>query len=272
MKYSIVMTHVNRERQLDNTLFSISLSKVDKEKYEVIIVDDNSTKCIENTVSKYFNTMNIKYLKLKEINKNHYNSCVPYNYGFSIASGENIIIQNAECLHYGDLLNVCENLQNLQNEYYVFSCYSLSKEKTYNLFKIEHGIKYFEDIKQTLSFNSVGASRDHSDSWYNHPIYRNVNYHFCSIISRKNLKNINGFDEEYKYGFDYDDNEILHRIKLANIKVNPILEENCFVIHQFHENSRNNIENIKNLNYNIFVNKTLKKSIFRANENKEILR
>ncbi len=274
MKYSIVMTHVNREKQLDNTLFSISLSKIKKEDYEIIIVDDNSylDQDARRIVEKYNEVFNVKYLKIKNFKKNHNNSCLAFNYGFSISDGNNIIIQNSECLHFGDLLNFCDNLEDLNNKYYAFSCYSLSKKSTDLLFDLEHRDSYFNDISKSINFNNIGATLDHSDSWYNHELFRKVDYHFCSIISRENLKKINGFDEEYKFGLDYDDNEFLHRIKLSGVGVQTIPSDKYFVIHQFHENSRKEIENIKNINYNIFYNKTLKNTDHKANQQLEILR
>ena len=50
-------------------------------------------------------------------------------------------------------------------------------------------------------------------NWYNHPIERPCNYHFCSAIYKNKLKLIGGFDERFNYGYCYDDDELLLTIK-----------------------------------------------------------
>ncbi len=40
---SVVVPTFNREKLLDNLLYSICMQKIDKSEYEVIVVDNNST-------------------------------------------------------------------------------------------------------------------------------------------------------------------------------------------------------------------------------------
>ena len=71
------------------------------------------------------------------------------------------------------------------------------------------------------------------NGWYNHGIYRPCAFHFCSGITRKNLIELNGFDESYANGICYDDNEFLYRINLKGLKI--IFENDFKSIHQYHE-------------------------------------
>lgn len=277
MKYSIVMTYINRKKQLDNTLYSISLSSLDKKEYEIIIVDDNSKTedNVHEIIQKYENILNIKYLKIKQNNKTHFNSCIAFNHGFSLAMGENIIIQNAECLHNGDLLQYCEQQikQNLKDNYYVFSCYSLTHESFEKINNIEKNENFIENINKNIIIRNVGhggpeAPHCHCDAWYVHPVYRQAEHHFCSIISYENLKKINGFDEKYMFGPGWDDGEFSFRIEKL-LKINTLSADDVYVMHQWHESS---LDFDYKINQDLYWNMTRIADTYRANNTKEILR
>jgi GT2 family glycosyltransferase len=70
-----------------------------------------------------------------------------------------------------------------------------------------------------------------------------VAFHFASAITRKNLIELNGFDERYALGFNYDDTEFLQRIKNKNLKIDFVADP--YVIHQYHGKMFNNPSNPK---------------------------
>ena len=86
--------------------------------------------------------------------------------------------------------------------------------------------------------------------WYNHPIYRPVAYHFLAAIMKKDLDELNGFDERYAYGCGYDDAELIQRIKHngMDIIIYPY-ENNPFIIHQYHD-KLTQFKNMKNKDIN----------------------
>jgi len=99
------MAYYNRRKLLEETLKSIQRSKF--KNYEIIVVDDASTERIDD--------LPVKVIRLEQKDKWYHNSCVPYNIGFSQCSGDLIIIQNAECLHYSNIINYVKNNLNETN-------------------------------------------------------------------------------------------------------------------------------------------------------------
>lgn len=150
--------------------------------------------------------------------KEYFNSGIAYNRAFSEALRHNpdiIIIQNGECYHNGDIIGYAE--ERLTDENYIsFGCYSLHKDSCI----------------PPLVMWSEGASYDGQGAWYNHPVYRAVGYHFCSAITANNLRKLNGFDERFKDGKDYEDNYLLHQIRKLGLKIEITSDPNVF--HQWH--------------------------------------
>lgn len=220
---SIVMGYYNRKPQTINTLNYFENYK--NYKYEVIIVDDNSTPehQLDDIIKNY--TFPIKYIKITAEEKgNRINPCVTYNTGFKEAEGERVIIQNPECIHRGNILEYV-NTKLTYDDYMAFSCYNCSS------------FELTQELLNNISLiNDPAFHRRNKFTWYNHPIFRPVHYHFCAAIMNDNLKLLGGFNEEFAKGVWYDDNEILLSIKQnlnLNIKtIDP--NEGGFVIHQWH--------------------------------------
>ena len=217
---SIVMTYHNRKNLLIKTLNSIKKSNYDKDKLEIIIVDDCSSEDEKiNDLVTIYKDLNIKLIVIKEKQKKWINCCIPYNIGFNHINYDKVIIQNPEVYHNGDILSYVNN--NLNDDVYItHACYSLTWENTN------------KDNYENIKINNISANGAIHDGWYNHPIYKPTYYHYCSAITYNNLCKINGFDERYKDGIGYDDNELVERIKNLNIKLDII--EEPFVLHQAH--------------------------------------
>lgn len=212
------MTAFNRNSQLLSTLESFNLRGYSDD-LEVIIVDDASKEPVVLDANKY--KFKIEVIRSNPISKWYKNPCIPFNSGLRKASGEVIIIQNAECYHRTDILSYLENnFSRLSKEYFSFSCYSLDE--------LETNKKEFEDFK---NFIGSAPNFDGDNGWYNHSIHRPVGYHFCSAIRRDKLQQVGLFDETYANGIGYDDDELLFRIKkYLNVKI----IDDCLVLHQWH--------------------------------------
>lgn len=227
---SIVMTYYNRRDELLETLKSIDRYYVDG--LEVIIVDDASMEhhTIDDIVDNY--QFDINLIKIKEEDKTHVNPCVPYNIGFREVKNDIVIIQNPECLHFGDIIGY--TIKNLtDNNYLSFSCYNISEDDTKKL-KDNHNdfLKTFKPHPH--SSDRPGADFNTNMGWHNHPEYRAVGYHWCSAINKKNMDLLNGFDENYADGIGWDDADLYHRISFLGLTIDIIKEP--YVIHQFHYN------------------------------------
>lgn len=212
MKIVVVMTYFERQFQLARTLLSLNDSKA---YFEVVIMDDGSRDEIIIPDNLRFNTYPLRMCR-----KSWTNPEPVYNSGIKHALTLNpdvIVLQNAECYHIGDVLKYAERVTN--KNYLSFGCFSLSKESTFN---------------NLLPVNSIGASRDGQDAWYNHSVYRPVGYDFCAAITTENLLKLNGYDERLSYGCGYGDDYLLARVKMLGLNVEIV--NYPYVAHQWHYN------------------------------------
>lgn len=227
----IVMTYFNRRHQLVQTLESFK--QYNPNDFGVVVVDDGSDDDI--ALSEY--DFNIDVLKTQ--NKTWVQGDPAYNIGFKRAlqyNPEIIIIQNAECLHYGNILASAKEVTD--NMYVSFGCYSQREDGA-------------------ISFNRRAAKFDGDDGWYNHSIYRPKGYHFCSAITAKNLINLNGFEERLSFGTGYDDDYFLHQVRCLGLEIK--IMDDPFVIHQWHESKPYSVDKNKKI-YDALV----KNNEFRA--------
>lgn len=209
---AIVMTYYDRQRLLIETLNTFD--RYDPKDISVFIVDDDSPDDI--VLPKY--PFKVKIIKLK--NKTWHNTGNVYNVGFIEAlksKPEFIIIQNAECYHWGDIIGYVKD--NLTDENYIaFPAYSLAENET----------PCNEVIKdRRAEFNG-------DSGWYNHAVHRPYALHFCTAITAKNLQKINGFDERLIDGIAFEDNVLVHQIKNLGLRID--IPDRPMVFHQWHYN------------------------------------
>ena len=235
-KISIVTAYYNRRKLFYNTLKTIELSKY-KDLVEIIAVDDASDD--ENRIDDFPNLFNldIKIIRVEKKDKWWMNPCIPFNIGFKEAKGEIIIIQNPECLHFGDIIEyIVDNIK--ENNYLTFGAYSIDNTNTHSINKINFDNPGFKNQigKIITPLRNASIISDGTNGWYNHSVYRPLMLHFCSAIMKTDLDDLGGFDERYSGGIAYDDNDFLLRIKRKNMNVEIV--DRPFVIHQFHGNTQ----------------------------------
>lgn len=215
---SICMAYYNRKDQLLKTLQSIEASK---EECQIIIVDDSSSE--DQALSTFIPDWNLEHsppvLNITYGPKTWVNPCKAYNEAISYATGDIVIIQNSECMHIGNVIKyVRENLKKYQ--YMAFSCLSWDQTP----FSLEEA--------KTINYSAGGQC---AKGWYHHPTYNNRPYHFCCALHRENLNKLKGFDERFKDGPCYDDEDFIRRVRKLGLQiVSPV---DPFVIHQWHDSS-----------------------------------
>jgi len=250
---SIVMAYFNRISQLRYTLQTIARSRV--RDFEIVIADDFSA--VDQSLDhlpQEFPSLNFKLIDMRKTYriKDWCNPCVPYNEAFRASSGDKIIIQNPECCHMGDVLwHVDQNLT--QGTYLSFHTYACTKQ----------------DVR-VLHSTGVCPMFSHSKKarWYNHETARPVAFHFCNAITRKDLQRINGFDERYAKGYNWDDVEFLHRIKKI-CQVEFVADP--WVVHQYHAKSYGHPDNpAPEYNNRFLYSKTVEEGHVRAPNQKDI--
>ena len=239
---SIVMAYYNdRKEQTLRTLDSFEKQYAGKYDFEVIIVDDNSNdeNNLHTEINKYSFPINLIVISAEE-KGDRINPCVAYNRGFKEAKGNTIIIQNPECLHLGNLLDYIKN--NFDYDKYIsFPCYNSN-----NYAVNEYIYSNYDKLTiNNIEFYTKSFNRDDNINgfpiWYQHPEIPSVNknLHFCTVINSEYLKMLDGFNESYKYGICYEDDEFVFKIKNI-LKLNVVsveLGENIGVVHLFHRRS-----------------------------------
>ena len=153
------------------------------------------------------------------------NPCVAFNQAALRAQGDFFILTSPECKHETNVLaGFDEELKKYNNNcYIVCACESIES--------------------------------DGSKQWYQHSVYNNRQYHFCTCISKKNWMLAGGFCEFYKYGQGFDDDDWIERVRRTNIPI--INRDDLLVAHQNHGKIHLSFEQTQiNCNlYNLIWNK-----------------
>tara|TARA_B100001063_G_scaffold138607_2_gene129499 strand:+ start:6135 stop:7004 length:870 start_codon:yes stop_codon:yes gene_type:complete len=233
-KVSVVIGYYNRKSLLINTLNKFNQMYKDYN-FEVIITDDKSNQ--ENTLDDIINNYNFKIILLKVLDKDWINPCVAYNLAIQNISHDTefIIIQNPEIYHCTNIFDIV--LKDLKEGLYLTFpiISSINDEQTNKYINMTHD----ELEKNILAPGSRISRPGKNGGWYNHPDYRRRNLHFLSAIHINDLKKIGGFNNEFKDGAWYDDDELLLRIQKV-CKVNCIhpkknIDDDLILgLHQYH--------------------------------------
>lgn len=221
---SIVMTAANRSVQTYFTIQTIARSEY--KNVQVILIDDSDIDCVEvSKLEKY--GVHVELINI--VDKFWINPCVNYNIGFKHVKGGKIIIQNAEVCHCGDICTyVKETVEN--GEYHAFNVYGMlnrqQNEKLYSL---------IDEI-----FTDTSNIHKMPEKWYQHHEKHNIYFHFLSALTTESFDLVRGFDIDYALGIEYDDNDLLFRIRHIGLST-----KNAFVkipnsmscgigVHQWH--------------------------------------
>lgn len=230
---SIVMAYKNRRELLKSTLYSIRLSQ--HKNVEVIIVDDCSN--AEHKIKDFeteFKDLRVRVVEMPADKHWYINPCVPYNVGFGLATGDIVIIQNPECLHYDDIIKY--TIDNLGDyDYFSFECYPANDDDTSELVSVNaHDYDDYKKTRVTQAMLDTNFSNypNGTPAWYTHAKYNDHGYHFAAAIKRKQLVEIGGFDEKFAHGMAFDDDAFVYHVKMRGLDFSIISE--CRVIHLEH--------------------------------------
>lgn len=228
-KLTIVITFYQRHVLLIETLHTFE--RYDPETFNVVVVDDDSPDDIVLPPLSF----DVTIVKLRD--KTWNNTCTVHNVGFHEALKSNpdiIVIQNAECYHWGDVLGYAR--ENLTDENYIaFPAYSLAEGET----------PCNEVIKDKCAeFNG-------DSGWYNHATHRPLALHFCTAITTANLRKLNGFDERLKDGIAYEDNVFVHQVRNLGLRID--IPDRPMVFHQWHYNQGIYAQELVELNKEIWL-------------------
>lgn len=239
---SIIMTSHNRSKQVYFTLETI-LKSVIKD-VQIILVDDSTTDPIDIDTIRNF-PFYIDFIQIKPENKKWCNPCVNYNIGFQYIKGSKVIIQNSEVCHVGDVLSIVQKIVT-DNHYYVFDVKASLNYET-------NDVIYNEDLSNTSIYQ-----KEELFYWWYQSQSNNRNFHFLTACSTKTFKRINGLSYDYMMGINYDDNDLVLKIRSLNINIINLFHNVYMIggIHLYHDPSTtwNNVQSNQQLfNYKMNI-------------------
>lgn len=184
------MPYWKRPQELKRTLQSYEQYK----NIEVIVVDDGSWDTDQFT--------------LRLPRKDHaLNPCIPINEGVKASSGDIIVLTGPEITHRGPILEqMQEELEKTGSKGYVMAAAWSVQHKRWN-------------CHSSVNQNIPGA-------W---PVPPGTGFHFCTMLYKKFFEEVGGFDEDYREGQAFDDNDFLWRLHKHNAKF--IMRDDLVVDH-----------------------------------------
>lgn len=188
---SVVLPYWNRLAATKDALAAMAALYADMD-LEIIVVDDGSAETFSLTGS-YPWPVRVIRLPAKDVAKN---PCVPINAGVRHARGDVLVISNPEILHTRPVFPemLCE-LERLGERGYVLAAAWCDDEEKWHCHSSISGIKHF------------GVQ---------HP--KGSGLHFCAMLHRAHFERVGGFDEDYRNGAGFDDNDFVMRLGKAGTK------------------------------------------------------
>jgi len=229
MKYSIVMPYLNRAPQLRETLLSFTKFYRERNDYEVVLIEDDKqttemTLSLFELLDEFRSRITIVHKRSEA--KNAHNPATAYNEGAFLSTGKYIILTSPECRHEVNLLSEFDKELELEPDgYIVCACKALKQNGKMHM-------------------------------WYQHSVERNLKYHFCTVINRRNYIKIGGFDERYTPGWGYDDNSFIFKVTQSGVPIS--VRDDLLVSHQWHEKTQpSNYRLLLKRNRNLFEKEVL---------------
>lgn len=225
---SVIMACFNKRQILINTLRSIEHFGVNYP-MEIIVVDDASDEKIDD-IPVLFKELNIRLIIIKRKVAKWRNPTNAMNTALNFVRGDAVMINNADCLHMGDIIG------------YVFRNFNFSSYLTFSAYK---GAKLPTGIFDDIDWNDEAMVKklfdnvhpEISDNWHFHtltnPSYDKFSYiPYVAVLSTKNMEALSGYDERYSGGIGLEDSDILVRIHNLGLKI--IHVDYPFCVHQKH--------------------------------------
>lgn len=221
MKYSILLPFWRRLVQFQNTLVSFRHHYAKRADYEVMVVVDQKhlaeeIEAVYDLVER-FKDIPIKVISPQNAMQTWQSPVVHYNQAARESTGEYLIISNPENFHAVNILaGLDEEFAKDHGCYVICSCLSI----------FDQG-EEIDTVEELIT--------DRVDRWYQHSVHTPRDLHFCSAISRERFKQAGGFDEEFRHGIAYDDDDFREAVRKT--KAPFVRRDDLLTYHLYHERS-----------------------------------
>jgi GT2 family glycosyltransferase len=259
-RVSIILPYFERPEVLAITLRSFQ-ALYSESQVEIVIVDDGSHPEMKPHLPAEF-TLPTKLVTI--LNKDGINPCIPINIGVAEASGELILLTSPEIVHTESIFIAMGNSGVGKKECLFFNVFALTdndlnlrliSSESHNAF-MEIYTSFEPELEKNLGRNGYIWSNLYG-SWYCHPDYRKTDLNFLSLMRRSSFFEVGGFDERYRKGSGFDDNEFRRRMLSYGFKFK--YKGSSAAIHLIHEE----VSTRPDFNIGINSNEKLFKSKFK---------
>lgn len=225
---SIAIPYYNKPYEIKLVLKALSLQEYDKERFEVVIIDDGSDENLNEVIKSYENIINLKYKYYDHIGvRGHVR-----NRAARECSGKKIIfidsdmvpdrnfINECDSFTKDDPLSVCLGMRVCLNDY---DKEYINEEIIEHDFNIFENLSGFKDERTMVLVHEDRTNEKFLENWrflYSHS--------FC--VDRETFWKVGGFDAEFSENWGAEDIELGYRLHLTgcNLKMNPKVR--CFHI------------------------------------------
>ena len=202
MKYSFIIPYYKRP-SFRHTLSSFRKWYGGRNDFEIVVIEDYKNLEDEEQHESLLRIMDeFKEFKFVFIVQDLHKCMCPsvsYNLGVKKSSGKFVILTNPEGYHNADVLRgLDDEFQRSVNKYVVCSCLNVK-----NFTMVDDSAKYDED------------------GWYQHSVHNKRKLNFCVAMTRHSYNRIQGFDENFRFGYARADADFLFKVIKNKI---PIVE------------------------------------------------
>ncbi len=249
LDFSVVIPFYNKSFELNLVLKGLSCQDYEKDKFEVVIVDDGSENSINDLLDKYANSLNIKYIYLEHTGNRGRNR----NKGVKESKGEKIILLDGDIIPESNLISSFYKATKDNPRLVSVGFRRLLREVDSSLLTEEAVENNCESLlKLPYSSDSRHLNADYEKSTGNKMVggwqYLYTN---CVCIPKSEFEAIGGFDEVFSANWGAEDVELGFRLFQNGCIIE--MNEAANGIHIFHtENGVKRFESMMK-NYDIFL-------------------
>jgi glycosyltransferase involved in cell wall biosynthesis len=247
--FSVVIPFYNKTFELNLVLKGLTEQDYDRNKFEVVIVDDGSENRIDDLLKKYSNILNIKYIYLDHTANRGRNR----NVGVKESQGERIILLDSDIIPVNNLISAFDDATRNKPKQVSVGFRSLMSNVDRQLLTeavVENNCEILRRFPASSDSRYMTVNYEKSTGNKMEGKWQLL-YTNCVCIPKKEFEAVGGFDEIFSKNWGAEDVELGFRLYQngCNIEMN----EDAHGFHIFHP--ENWVERTASLrkNYDIFL-------------------